>query len=95
VWDQAARFEVRLGPMPLTTFLAFLPNGRTYKPLVDGTRFYVREELGFTVRLVLEKNDVPPLRLSKSGTARLGWTSWLKTKPMTKDDSQVRLRGRA
>jgi type VI secretion system protein ImpH len=95
VWDQAARFEVRLGPMPLSTFLAFLPNGRTYKPLVDGTRFYVREELGFTIRLVLEKNDVPPLRLSKSGTARLGWTSWLKTRPMTKDDSQVRLRGRA
>lgn len=94
VWDQAARFEVRLGPMPLPQFLSFLPSGRAHKPLSAAIRFYGREELGFSIRLVLEKQHVPELRLGKKGGAELGWTSWLKTKDFGKDDSQVRLTGR-
>jgi hypothetical protein len=31
------------------------------------------------------------LRLGREGGARLGWTSWLKTRPLDDDDSQVAL----
>jgi type VI secretion system ImpH/TssG family protein len=94
VWDQAAAFEIGLGPLSLERFRAFLPIGDSFAPLVALVRFYVREELGFTVRLTLTAAEVPELRLRKSGGALLGWTSWLKTRPFAGDDSQVRLVGR-
>ncbi len=98
VWDQAARFELRLGPMGLPRFLSFLPGGDAHGPLAAVTRFYIREELGFTIRLTLAAAEVPELRLvsrdTGAGGARLGWTSWLKTKPFPCNDSQVAITGK-
>jgi len=93
VWDQAASFEVHLGPLSLDEFLSFLPGGHAHGPLTALVRFYVREELELNLRLTLEAGDVPDLRLGRSG--RLGWTSWLKTKPFTCNDSQVSVTGRS
>lgn len=94
VWDQAAGFELTLGPFSLAQFLSFLPNGRAYAGLVALVRFYVREELGFTFRLALQAAEVPELKLGVAYGAFLGWTTWVKTKPATRDDAQVRLVGR-
>jgi type VI secretion system protein ImpH len=94
VWDQAASFEVRLGPLTFAQFLSFLPNGRAFHPLVAVVRFYSREELGFTFRLALIAAEVPRLQLGAAYGAFLGWTTWLTTKPMKNDDTQVRLVGR-
>ncbi len=94
VWDQAARFELRLGPMTLRRFRSFLPDGDAHGRLVAVTRFYIREELGFTLRLILAAAEVPELRLGRAGETRLGWTSWLKTKPFPCNDSQVGITGK-
>lgn len=94
-WDPEARFEVRLGPMTREQFLEFLPRRFCFRSAVSMVRFYVGEDVGFTMRLVLRGPDIPPLRLGKKGGAMLGWTSWLKTRPATKDDAQVTLMGQA
>lgn len=94
VWDQAASFEVRLGPLTLAQFLSFLPSGRAFQPLVALVRFYAREELGFNFRLAIAAAEVPELRLGAAYGTYLGWTSWLKTKPMNTDDAQVKLVGK-
>lgn len=94
VWDQAAGFEVLLGPLTLAQFLSFLPNGRAFAPLVALVRFYAREELGFTFRLQIAAAEVPEIRLGAAYGTYLGWTSWLMSKPMTRDDTQVRLVGK-
>jgi type VI secretion system protein ImpH len=94
VWDQAASFEIHLGPLNLDQFLSFLPNGRAFHPLVALVRFYAQEELGFTFRLALQAAEVPELRLGAAYGAFLGWTTWLKTQPTKHDDTQVRLVGR-
>lgn len=93
VWDQAARFEVRLGPLSYDEFLSFLPGGHAHRPLASAVRFFVREELDFGLRLTLKAEEVPELRLG--GGSRLGWTSWLKTRPFPCNDSQVRITGEA
>jgi len=92
VWDQQGRFEVRLGPMPLRTFLDLLPGGSGFEPLCQLTRFYTGPDLEFGFRLTLKAAEVPESRLGQSW---LGWTSWLKTRPFGADDSQVRLTARA
>ncbi|HZF13138.1 MAG TPA: type VI secretion system baseplate subunit TssG [Thermoanaerobaculia bacterium] len=92
IWDQESGFELRLGPLHLHQFLAFLPIGRAFGALVDLVRFYAGNDLDFTVRLTLRAGEVPPCRLGWG--PRLGWSSWLKTQHFEKDDSQVAVRGK-
>jgi type VI secretion system protein ImpH len=91
-WDSAAAFELRLGPLTLERFRTFLPGGDAHRPLLAAVRFYAREELEPALRLTLQAAEVPELRLGSS--SRLGWTSWLKTRPFACNDSQVRVTGR-
>jgi type VI secretion system protein ImpH len=92
VWDQAARFEVRLGPLSYGQFLSFLPGGHAHGPLTSLVRFAVREELELSLRLTLKAAEVPGLRLGAD--SRLGWTSWLKTRPFLCNDSQTSITGK-
>lgn len=82
IWDQQGRFRIEIGPTSLARVQEFLPNGHSARPLARITRFYVGNSLDFTVRLRLKADEVPETRL---GTARLGWTSWLKTKPLASE----------
>jgi len=87
-WDQQGGFEVALGPMGFPMFLDLLPRGKGYAPICELTRFYAGPDFEFSFRLTLRAAEVPASRL---GSARLGWTSWLKTRPFERDASQVRL----
>jgi type VI secretion system protein ImpH len=89
IWDQQGRFELRLGPLPLPRFRDFLPTGKALRRLCALTRFYAGPEFEFSFRLTIEAAEAPEARL---GSAQLGWTSWLKTRPFRRDDSQVELR---
>jgi type VI secretion system protein ImpH len=91
VWDQQGSFELHVGPLTWVYFEDFLPIGGVYRSLCELTRFYVGPELGFDVRLTLQAAEVPAARLSAESGPRLGWTSWLKTRDFTEDDSQVKL----
>jgi len=48
-------------------------------------------DLDFDVQLTLRADEVPGCVLGADPNARpmLGWTSWLKTRPFERDDSQV------
>jgi type VI secretion system protein ImpH len=94
LWTDDAAFEVQLGPLTFDQFLAFLPNGRAHRAMIAAVKFYVREELGFTIGLTLAAAEVPELRLGAAEGVFLGWTSWLKRRPSVANDSQVRLMGR-
>jgi type VI secretion system protein ImpH len=87
-WDQQGAIEVTIGPMPLSLFRDLLPAGNGFTPLCELTRFYCGRDTGFTFRYTLAAAEVPEARL---GSAKLGWTSWLRTVPALRDDSQVRI----
>lgn len=89
IWDQQGRFWIIVGPLNLQKFLHLLPDGNAYQPLCAMARFYAGEEFEFKIRLVLEEQEIPETRLGKS---KLGWTSWLKTRP-SRHDSQVEISG--
>jgi len=91
VWDQSGKFELRLGPMGYEKFREFLPGGSGYARLCSLTRFYVGTEMEFDVVLLLAPPEVPELRLSGSGSAFLGWTSWLATRPHETGEFRLRL----
>lgn len=75
VWDRQSKFRVRLGPLSLAQYEAFLPGGRALVQLAAWIRFYLTFELQWDVQLVLDRRQVPALTLGRA--VRLGWTTWL------------------
>ena len=87
VWDDQCKFRVRVGPLGLDDFRAFLPGGRCSGELMDLVRFFAPGELQFDVQLILKAAEVPGCKLSRDGraAAQLGRCSWLKTREFTRD----------
>ena len=83
VWDRQHKFRIRLGSLTLAQYEAFLPGGALIEQLVDWVRLYLCFELAWDVRMMLRENEVPPLVLGRSG--RLGWTTWLGSRPRGTD----------
>ncbi len=46
-------------------------------------RNYAGDELTWDAQLVLDKAEIPTVRHGQAG--RLGWTTWLKTKPFERN----------
>ena len=81
VWNQEARFRLRVGPLSFEEFRDFLPDGDAMARLVELTRFLVGPAMAFEVQLFLRAPEVPYCRLDDGGydAPRLGWMGWLKT----------------
>jgi type VI secretion system protein ImpH len=96
VWDAQSKFRIRLGPLKLEEFRAFLPSGSAFQPATELLRLLVGLEFDFDMQLVLDADQVPSCVLESGSEAqpRLGWTSWLKTRSFTEDDDQVVLSAR-
>jgi type VI secretion system protein ImpH len=86
VWDDQSKFRVRVGPLGLDDFRAFLPGGPSAAELMDLVRCFAQGELDFDVQLVLKAAEVPACKVSRDGGgAQLGRCSWLKRREFTRD----------
>jgi type VI secretion system protein ImpH len=93
VWDCTQKFRLRLGPMTFAEYERMLPGGTSLLRLVAWVKNYVGDELEWDAQLVLKKEEVPPLRLGQVG--RLGWSTWVHSRPMRKDADNLVLRPQA
>ena len=91
VWDQQSRVRVKIGPMSLSRYLDFLPDGSAYEPLKAITRFFSNDEIDFEVELILEREQVPACEVGSQGEAapQLGWVTWLKSAPFQREASDT------
>jgi len=91
VWEPQARARIVIGPLSLTRYLDFLPNGAAYTRLRALTRFFSGDELDFDVQLILERQDVPRCELGREGAnaPQLGWLSWMKSRPMDRNPAET------
>ena len=80
VFECQHKFRLHLGPLGLSVFERFLPGGDGLVALIAVVRNQVGDEYAWDLQLILRHEEVPPLCLG-SPTARLGWTSWLGTRP--------------
>jgi type VI secretion system protein ImpH len=87
VWDQQSRVRIKLGPMSLSRYRDFLPEGSAYGPLRAFTRFFANDEFDFEVELILQREDVPSCEVGSQGEAapQLGWVTWLKSAPFDRE----------
>jgi len=91
VWDQQSKIRVLFGPLSFSQFLGFLPNGSANAAAKSIIRFFTGIELDFDFRLKLAGREVPGCILTTRAARRpmLGWTSFLKTGPVSGVDDQV------
>jgi type VI secretion system protein ImpH len=89
VWDRQSKVRLRVGPVGLAAYEAFLPGTDRLAALVDWVRLYLGFELDWDLCLVLTREEVPPLALGRGG--RLGWTAWLGRRPSNEDADDLRL----
>jgi len=92
-WTCQLHFRIRMGPMRLADYERMLPSGSSFRRLVDWVRLYIGEHFSWDVQLILAKDEVPAVQMGKAG--RLGWTTWLKTKPFERDAADLVLQGSA
>jgi type VI secretion system protein ImpH len=86
VWDQQSRVCVRLGPLSLAKYQEFLPGSTALSELKAITKFFSNDELDFEVQLIMKRDEVPQCEVgAEAERPRLGWTSWIKSAPLSRD----------
>jgi len=81
IWDQQSRARICIGPLSRERYSQFLPGGRGYIALCALLQMLFGPEIGFDVRLILKKKDVPSIELDDDKALPLGWMTWLKSVP--------------
>jgi type VI secretion system protein ImpH len=89
VWDRQQKFRVAFGPLTMKQYDRLLPGSPSLNRLVGMVRGYVGDELVWDVKLILKKEEVPPLVLGRQG--RLGLTTWLLGEDSAEDRSDLML----
>lgn len=94
IWQREFRFRLRLGPMDHRTFSRFLPEAEDglLEKVHSMARFAAGWEYDTVIQLVLDRRDVPAIRLGdeRANAPRLGWSTWLVTGPMDDDPEDAR-----
>ncbi|CDG85977.1 type VI secretion system baseplate subunit TssG [Janthinobacterium agaricidamnosum] len=87
VWNRQHKFRIVFGPLTLEQAHQMLPGGANMQRLIDWVRNYCGLALDWDVRLVMQREQVPGLRLGRA--SRLGWTSWVSSAAPAQDDEQL------
>jgi type VI secretion system protein ImpH len=87
VWNCQDKFRIVIGPLGYDDYRRFMPGGDSLKRLLAWVRSYAGLTLDWDVRLILAKEEMPPLRLG--GATRVGWSTWLASAAPRRDPDQM------
>jgi len=91
VYARTNSFRIRIGLLPYEQFLDFLPDQPNHRILRSLTYFLITDRLEFDI--AFEVLQPPRLQLRseprENSQARLGWTSWLLSKPSENDRKET------
>ena len=82
-YEVQLKFRIRMGPMELVDLQRLVPVGDSFRRLKDWVLNYTNQEFYWDLQCVLKAGSVPALSLGQE--AMLGWTTWLKSKPFSRD----------
>ncbi|MBI4893676.1 MAG: type VI secretion system baseplate subunit TssG [Acidobacteria bacterium] len=101
-WDPQAAIRICLGPMSRARYEEFLPGAPAFVALRHLVDFFSRGAFDYEINPILRREDVPPIRLGEAlppaspqyqtTEVRLGYTTWLTSKPMDRDAGDTVLR---
>lgn len=90
VWQRNLRIHLTLGPLDKNQFEALLPGGKTAKALNSLLMMFTQHEFEYEIQLILAARFVESNQLGLNpNNGRLGWDTFLLTKPATEDRSDI------
>jgi type VI secretion system protein ImpH len=89
VWNCSQKIRIKIGPLNREQFNKFLPDGSDYITAQKLIRSYLSAEFNFDLQLILAANQIKLLKLTKKAAPKLGWNSWLCSKPATENKDDV------
>lgn len=94
VFDQHGAVTICLGPLSFERYREFLPGARASVELRSWLRLYANREFDFVIRLILERSEVPRMKLGEEGieASRLGLVSWIRNRPLDRDPDEATYR---
>ncbi len=90
VWQRDLRMRLWVGPLKKRQFDDFLPGGSAAKALAKWVTLLTGVCLEYEVRLTLKAEDVAGIGLQKDKGARLGWDTYVSSRPETQARSDTR-----
>ncbi len=93
VWQRDMRMRLVLGPLSHQRFQRFLPGGAGAAALRELITLYSGVSLEYEINLQLRQDDVQGCQLNSQRPAslgRLGWDTFLQTRPANDDRADVR-----
>ncbi len=88
--DFSGSFRIVLGPVGYADYLALTPGSKRLAEIFAVARLFVGSGFDFDVQVILKKEDVPFCQLGQADApARLGWNSWARLAPATKDSTDA------
>lgn len=87
VWDVQGTFRLSVGPVRYATFQDFMPGGAALTRMGHLTRLYVGAALAFDIQVILDRRDVPPVKLGDTTGRgpRLGRNTWMTAGGLDRD----------
>ncbi|MEO8270496.1 MAG: type VI secretion system baseplate subunit TssG [Aureliella sp.] len=86
VWNVENRFRIRIGALSHLEFTRYSPLADRLPALHALARTYVGPQLEFDVQAVVQRDQVPSIRLgNESAPSCLGWNTWLGNWPFDHD----------
>ncbi|RNF82393.1 type VI secretion system baseplate subunit TssG [Montanilutibacter psychrotolerans] len=90
VWQRDLRMRLWIGPLDRGHFHDFLPGGSAAKALAKWLTLLTGACLEYEVRLTLKAEHVTGIRMGAGGGARLGWDSYVCSRPSETPRSDTR-----
>jgi type VI secretion system protein ImpH len=90
VWQRNLRVRIHIGPLSHQRYMAFLPKGDIAAALEKILSLATGGQFEYEIRPILRAADVRPTALSAGQGARLGYDSFMLTRPQKQDRSDTR-----
>ncbi len=85
VWQRNLRVRVHIGPLPRATYHAFLPGGELAAALEKLLSLATGSQFEYEIRPILRAADVQPVQLTSRAQVRLGFDTFVVSRPVTED----------
>lgn len=89
VWQRNLRLRIHIGPLRHERYIAFLPQGELAAALEKMLSLATGGQLEYEIRPILRADDVRPARLQQNAGCRLGYDSFLLSRPAMQDRSDT------
>ncbi|UCV30284.1 type VI secretion system baseplate subunit TssG [Ferribacterium limneticum] len=90
VWQRNLRLRIHIGPLPHQRYMAFLPSGELAAALKKILTLATGGQFEYEICPILCAADVRPASLGCANGCRLGYDSFMLTRPETDDRSDTR-----